>query len=402
MPTKKTRTSPTGTTIPYGRQDLNVEEIKAVLKVLKSDFLTQGPLVGKFEQALADYCGARYCVVFSSGTAALHAACHAAGLKAGLHAVTTPMSFVASANCVLYTGALVKFADIDPAHAQITKQTIAPHVDKRTRVIIPVDLAGFPGDVPAIHAFAQKKGIAVIRDATHSMGAQYRHNGRWMRVGSCRHEDFCCFSFHPVKSFTTGEGGAVTTNNAAFYRQMISFRQHGITKDRGVYINRQFADRSWYYEMQELGYNYRLSDIHCALGITQIKRLDEKIKRRTELVERYRRELKGTVDFLEHHDHNARSAHHLLPVLVAPGIRDKLMQRLCAVKINTQLHYIPIYRQPFYQRCFSFSPKNYPCAEKYFKSAMSIPLFPALTDRQQSFVIRKIKEIVGELLGEGE
>lgn len=380
--------------IPYGRQSINHSDKKAVLEALSAEFITQGPRAAKFEEAIAHFCGVKYVVVFSSATAGLHAACAVAGLKKGDEAITSPISFAASANCILYQGARVRFADVDADTAQITADTVSTQINSKTKIIIPVDFTGRPVDVAALFALAQKKKIVMIIDAAHSMGASYLVRGRQYQVGSCSHADMTVFSFHPVKSMTTAEGGAVTTNNKDYYEKLVRFRQHGITKTVREFVNPEFSRCGWYYEMQDLGYNYRLTDIQCALGLSQIKRLKTFIDQRRHLVSIYRDKLKGVVGFLKGDDVSHASSHHLLPILVEPRRREEIFNRLRSAGIGVHLHYLPIYRLPYYAKNFPENPRNYPQAEKYFRSAITLPVFPDLKKREQDFVIKTLKRII--------
>lgn len=376
--------------IPYGKQQISREDIQEVLKALESDWITQGPLIETFEKALAENCQSQFVVVFSSGTAALHAACAVANIK-DHEVITSPLSFVASANCALYNQAHVTFADVHHKTAQINWETLAPKITSKTKAIIPVDLCGQPGDLPKIFEEAKKKNLLVIRDAAHSFGAQYQSNKQQIPVGS-QHAHMTCLSFHPVKSITTGEGGAVTTNDETLYQKLLEFRHHGICKDPNKFKNKEFKEKLWYHEMQSLGFNYRITDMQCALGLSQLKTLKEKITARQKVVRNYQNQLKDIVSFL---DHNLEeSAHHILPIQVPPKVRDALMKNLQDHGIGSQLHYIPIYRQPYYQKLYNIDPKNFPASEAYFKSALSIPVFPDLTVKQQEFIIQKIKDFL--------
>ncbi len=392
MAMKKTHTKPTSTMIPYGKHKISPEDINAVVTALKSDYITQGPLVKEFENALANYCGVRYVVAFSNGTAALHAASAAADLQPGDELLTSPISFVASSNCALYVGATPRFADIDLKSAQVTAASFEKALTEKTKVIMPVDLTGRPSEAENIWQLAKKHNQIVISDCAHSLGATYVDSaGEAHKAGSCAHADMSILSFHPVKSITTAEGGAVTTNNIRYYEKLLMFRTHGITKDPKHFVDKSLADKPWYYEMQELGFNYRLSDIQCALGISQLKILDEKIFKRAAIAKLYREKLAGTVEFLSGDDEKHQSAHHLFVILVPKEKRDDLMLHLKQNGISAQLHYYPIYRQPYYQKLFpNLSPKDFPNAENYWPRALSLPIYPELTDGEVEFVVEKI------------
>ncbi|MCP5463913.1 MAG: UDP-4-amino-4,6-dideoxy-N-acetyl-beta-L-altrosamine transaminase [Deltaproteobacteria bacterium] len=382
------------TPIPYGKQQIDDDDVNAVVKVLRSSHLTQGPVVNQFEKALANYCGARHAIAFSSGTAALHAACAIAGLGPKQELLTSPISFVASSNCGLFLGAKARFADVDFRTAQITAKTIKEHLRKKTKVIVPVDFAGRPSDA-AIYELAKKKNITVIQDACHSLGSEWKdEKGKWHKTGDCSYADMTCFSFHPVKSITTGEGGAITTNDTALANQLIQFRQHGITKNKKEFLNKEFANEPWYHEMHNLGYNYRITDIQAALGLNQINKLDHFIKKRAELVATYLEHLPEFVVTLEGNDKAHRSAHHLFPIRVQKNVRNQLMRDLIERGIHVQLHYIPIYRQPYYQSIDAYDFGDYPNAEEYFATALSLPVYVSLSQKQVRFIAQTITKLM--------
>ncbi len=296
--------------IPYGRQFIDKDDIKEVVKVLKSDWLTQGPMVRKFEEALAKYCGAKYAVAVSSGTAALHLACIAAGLKKGDEAITSPITFLATPNAVLYTGARPVFADIEHDTVNINPEEIRKNITKDTKVILPVHFAGLPCDMPKIAKIAGKHNLVVIEDACHALGAEYKTNEKWVKIGSCKHSDMTVFSFHPVKHITTGEGGAITTNDRRIYERLKALRTHGIYKDKNT-----AKKGPWYYEMRELGFNYRLTDFQCALGLSQLKKLNRFIRRRREIVKMYEESFKANEFFsLPEEVENVKSSWHLYAI----------------------------------------------------------------------------------------
>ena len=388
--------------IPYGKHHIDEEDIQAVVDVLRSGALTQGPAVEKFEQAIAEYVGATYSIAVSSATAALHLAALAAGVGQGTSLITSPITFVASANAALYAGGRVVFADIDSDTVNISpdalKEALARNSD--ARAVIPVHFAGLPCEMPAIKSAADQAGAVVIEDAAHALGAQYP-DGR--RVGSCAYSLMTIFSFHPVKTIAAGEGGMITTNDEPTYRKLLRLRSHGINKlDDPFQLPEQAHTNGirdpWYYEMQEIGFHYRITDMQCGLALSQFKKLDRFIARRLALVKRYDDRFSGM--------RNCRpaqivgrdqSGHHLYVLRIdfdSTGLgRGQLMRELKARGIGSQVHYIPVPNQPHYRR-LGFKPEDYPNAQKFYQEALSIPLFYDLTDEQQEEVIATIKELV--------
>lgn len=388
--------------IPYGRHYLDEEDIQAVVSVLRSGMLTQGPAVEAFEQAMAEYVGSKYAVAVSSCTAALHLAALAAGVGPRKSLITTPITFVASANAALYAGGRVVFADIDPSTINISPSSLQEALlcNSDARAVVPVHYAGLPCDMSAIKKAADNAGAIVIEDAAHALGAQYP-DGR--RVGCCTHSLMTAFSFHPVKAIAAGEGGMITTNDEATYRKLLRLRSHGINKlDDPL----QFPEQSetngvrdpWYYEMQELGYHFRITDIQCALAQSQLKKLDRFIARRRELVKKYDEAFTGMRNFRPAQvDGRDMSGHHLYVLRIdyeAAGLnRGLLMQKLKEQQIVSQVHYIPVPAQPYYRK-LGFNPEDYPNAWKYYQQALSIPLFYDLTDEQQEYIISSIKDLL--------
>jgi len=368
--------------LPYARQWLDDDDIAAVVAVLKGDWLTQGPLIARFEEALAARCGARYAVAVSSGTAALHLACLAAGVGPGDVGITSPITFVASANCIAYCGGTPAFADIDPLTITLDPVALEAACQKqRPRVIIPVDFAGQPADLPAIRAVAERWGAMVIEDAAHALGASYTHAGTEFCAGSCAHTDMAILSFHPVKHITTGEGGAVLTNDATLYRRLCDLRTHGITRSPDRLTR---ADGPWYYEQHDLGFNYRITDFQCALGLAQLKKLSQFVERRRELVQHYRSllaDLRDEVTLLTERD-GRRSSYHLMVAQIRGGARRRrqVFEQLAAQGIRAQVHYIPVHLQPWYRQRFGYQPGSFPAAESYYAGCISLPLFPAMSD----------------------
>lgn len=377
------------TVLPYGKQWLDEADIEAVVQVLKGDFITQGPAIEAFERKVADYAGARYGVAFSNGTAALHGACFAAGIAAGDEVITTPLTFLASSNCVLYQGGTPVFADIDPVTYNIDPRQIEEKLTPRTKAIIPVDFTGQPAEMDRIQEIARQHNLIVIEDAAHSLGAEYQ--GR--KVGTWA--DMTMFSFHPVKHVTTGEGGMIVTDNEEFYGKLLSFRSHGMTRDPEKLTQN---DGPWYYEMQALGYNYRMTDIQAALGISQMDKLDGFIARRRELVNIYNRELADIPGLVLPKQHaEANSSWHLYVVRFLPehfqSSRKMIFEQLRAWNIGVNVHYIPVYLQPYYKG-LGYEKGLCPHAENYYESCITLPLFPGMKDEDVLYVVRAIKKLM--------
>lgn len=370
--------------IPYGRQWLDKEDIESVISVLKSDFITQGPKVKEFEDKVANYCGAKYAVAVSSGTAALHIACLAAGIKNGDEVITTPISFAASANCVLYCGGRPVFADIEDDAVNINPAEIEKKITKRTVAIIPVDFAGHPCDLREIQKIAKKHNLMIIEDACHALGAEYRGT----KTGSCKFSDMTVFSFHPVKHITTGEGGMVLTNRKDLYKKLTVFKNHGIVRNRKDLLRKN--EGSWYYEIQDLGFNYRITDFQCALGISQLKKLGKFIKRRRRIANNYRKELsKIDAITLPVEKDYAKSVWHIYVIRVNRE-RKKIFNKLAKEGIGVNVHYRPIYLHPFYKQ-LGYKEGLCPKAEKYYREALTIPLYPKMKNEDFSYIIAKLK-----------
>ncbi len=375
--------------LPYGRQSVDEADIQAVVEVLRSDWLTTGPKVGEFEEAFAARVGAAHAVSFSSGTAALHAAAFAAGLKAGDEAITTPMTFAATANCVLYQGATPVFADVSRDTLNLDPEQIAKKVTSKTRAILPVDYAGHPADLTPIMEMAQRRNLIVIEDACHALGAEY--GGR--RVGSIA--DMTVFSFHPVKHITTGEGGMVASNNPQFAETLRRFRNHGISSDAR---QRQSAGQ-WHYEMVLLGFNYRLPDIVCALGIQQLKRLDANLSRRREIAAQYTSafgEVPGVIPPRVRPETNP--AWHLYPIRLdlekLSADRAQIFRALRAENIGVNVHYIPVHLHPYYRDRFGFRGREFPVAEDAYARLISLPMFHGMTDQDVKDVIAAVTKVL--------
>jgi perosamine synthetase len=388
--------------IPYGKHHIDEEDIQAVAAVLRSGVLTQGPAVEAFEQAIAVYVGAKYAVAVSSGTAALHLAALVAGVGPGKTLITSPITFIASANAGLYAGGDVAFADIETDTVNMSPLALKEALEKNpsTKAVIPVHFAGLPCSMTAIKALADAAGALVIEDAAHALGATYP-DGR--RVGCCAHSSMTIFSFHPVKAIAAGEGGMITTNDASIYRKLLRLRSHGINKLDDPLMDVAQSQTNghpnpWYYEMQELGFHYRITDMQCALALSQFAKLDRFISRRRELAVRYDAEFSQmkfcTPAQLGGKNH---SGHHIYVVRInfqELGLsRQEVMTQLKARGIGTQVHYIPIPQQPHYQK-FGFEIGEYPNANTYYREALTIPLFYDLTNEQQKYIVSVIKELV--------
>ena len=374
--------------IPYGRQIIDDDDIQAVVDVLKSDYLTTGPKIAEFEQSVSDYVGAKYAVAVSNGTAALHAACFAAGIGEGDEVITTPITFAASANCVLYCGGKPVFADIDPQTYNIDAEDIKRKITARTKAVIPVHLAGQPCDMDAIHKIAEEYHLMVIEDGAHALGSVYKGK----KIGAL--SDMTTFSFHPVKPITTGEGGMVVTDDEELYQRLVLFRSHGITRDASLLTE---DGGPWFYQQLELGYNYRITDIQCALGCSQMKKLQRFIGRRRELAARYDEALKDCPHLLLPYQlPQTESGYHLYIIQVTDCDRRQVFEELRAKGVGVNVHYIPVYYHPYYRE-HGYGDVCCPHAEQLYQRMMSIPLHAGMTDAQQDYVIQCINEIAGNL-----
>jgi perosamine synthetase len=376
--------------LPYGRQSVDEADIQAVVDVLRSDWLTTGPKVGEFEETFAARVGAAHAVSFSSGTAALHGAAFAAGLKAGDEAITTPMTFAATANCVLYQGATPVFADVSGDTLNLDTEQIEKKISAKTRALLPVDYAGHPADLTPILEMARRHGLIVIEDACHALGAEYRG----LPVGSVA--DMTVFSFHPVKHITTGEGGMVATNDAKLAETLRRFRNHGISSEAR---QRQSAGQ-WHYEMVLLGFNYRLPDIVCALGIQQLTKLDANLARRREIAARYTaafREIPGVLRSAVRAEVNP--AWHLYPIRLnleqLTADRAQIFRALRAENIGVNVHYIPVHLHPYYREHFGYKGGEFPVAEDGYNRLISLPMFHGMTDQDATDVIEAVRKVVG-------
>ncbi|QQZ29931.1 UDP-4-amino-4,6-dideoxy-N-acetyl-beta-L-altrosamine transaminase [Thiothrix subterranea] len=383
--------------IPYGRQDISEADIQAVVDVLRSDFLTQGPAVPAFEQAVSDYCGVQHAVAVNSATSALHIACLALGVGKGDVVWTSPITFVASANCALYCGASVDFVDIDPRTYNLSVEQLqmkleqARQQNRLPKVVIPVHLCGQPCEMERIHQLSQEFGFKIIEDASHAIGGKYQDEP----IGSCRYSDITIFSFHPVKIITTAEGGIAVTNHAELAEKMALLRSHGITRDPAQMTHE--SDGAWYYQQVDLGFNYRMTDMQAALGLSQMQRLDPFVQRRHELAQRYNELLAHLPLTLPWQHPDSYSGLHLYVIrlqldaiqLTHREVFDALRQQ----GIGVNLHYIPVHRQPYYQ-AMGFESGNFPEAELYYQEAISLPMFSAMTDEQQETVCSTLTTVL--------
>ena len=379
----------------YGKQSIDQNDIDAVVEVLKSDFLTQGPAIEKFEKCVAEYCGAKYAVAVTSATAALHISCLATGLGKGDILWTSPITFTASANCGRYCGADVDFVDIDPATynmsiAELEKKLQAAEI--KPRVVVPVHLAGQSCEMDKIYKLSQKYGFKVIEDASHAIGADYKET----KVGCCKYSDMTVFSFHPVKIVTTGEGGMVLTNDKDLYEKLVLYRSHGITRDPKLMTGT--ADGPWYYQQIDLGFNYRMTDMQAALGYSQMQKVNEFVSKRRYLAKRYNELLKN-INGIQLPDQNedTKSSWHLYVVRVdfskISKTKNQIFAEMKEKGICLNLHYIPVHTQPYYEN-LGFKGGDFPNSEKYYEEAFTLPLYYSLTDEQQDHIVKSLVEVL--------
>ena len=371
--------------IPYGHQWIDNKDIQEVVKVLKTDWITQGPKVEVFEKAVAKYCRVKYAVAVSSGTAALHTAYAVAGIDSGDEVITTPLTFAATSNAVIYCGGKPVFVDIQEDTLNIDFNKIERKITKKTKILAPVDFAGHPCDYDKIKKIARKHHLLIIEDASHALGSKYKGK----KVGGFA--DMTVLSFHPVKHITTGEGGMVLTNNKKFYEKLKIFRQHGVVKKP--------KKGKWYYEIEKPGYNYRLTDFQCALGLSQLKKIDKFIKRRREIVVRYNKAFKNIKEIIIPTERDyVKSAYHIYIIqLVLDKLkvnRRRIFEKLQKEGLGVQIHYIPLHFQPFYKKEFGYKKGDFPVAEKYYQRAITIPLFPKMTDKEVNRVIKTVKKVI--------
>lgn len=385
------------TVIPYGRHSINQADIDAVVEVLRSEFLTQGPAVPAFEKAIADYCGAKHAVAVNSATSALHIACLVLGVSKGDVVWTTPITFVASANCALYCGATVDFVDIDPRTYNMSIECLAEKlahaesVGNLPKVVIPVHLCGQACDMASIFALSKQYGFNIIEDASHAIGGKYCGES----IGSCHYSDITVFSFHPVKIITTGEGGGATTNNTQLAKRMQLLRSHGITRDESEMTHE--LDGAWYYQQIDLGYNYRMTDLQAALGLSQIQRLDEYIKQRHIIAKRYDQLLAPLPVNTPWQRIDSYSSFHLYVIrLRLEDIKKthrQVFEELRVAGVGVSLHYIPVYTHPYYQK-IGFKVSDFPMANNYYAEAISLPIFASLAEDQQNMIIDALERVL--------
>ncbi len=373
--------------IPYGRQSINEDDIQAVVETLRSDYLTTGPKIQEFEQKVAEYCGAKYAVAVSNGTAALHIACMAAGIGEGAEVITTPITFAASSNCILYCGGTPVFADINPKTYNIDVEDIERKITNKTKAIVAVHFTGQPCEMDKIHQIAMKHNLIVIEDAAHALGADYKGK----KIGSI--SDMTIMSFHPVKHITTAEGGMVLTNDENLYRKLCLARTHGITRDYTMMENGTEGE-PWYYQQISLGYNYRITDIQCALGISQMNRLDNFVEKRRRLVQRYNKAFSDISEIITPYQlEECHNSYHLYVIQITNRSRKEVFNELRAVGIGVNVHYIPVYTQPYYRK-HGYAQVCCPNAEQYYQRAISLPLYPELTDEEQDYVIEQVLQCI--------
>jgi UDP-4-amino-4,6-dideoxy-N-acetyl-beta-L-altrosamine transaminase len=385
--------------IPYGRQDISEADVQAVVDVLRSDFLTQGPVVPAFEKAVSDYCHAEHAVAVNSATSALHVACLALGVGPGDVVWTSPITFVASANCARYCGATVDFVDIDPRTYNLSVECLTKKLAQAEKsgclpkVVIPVHLCGQPCDMASIRALGQRYGFKIIEDASHAIGGKYRGEP----IGNCHYSDITVFSFHPVKVITTGEGGMALTNAPDLAKRMSGLRSHGITRDAADMTHS--PDGPWYYQQIELGFNYRMTDIQAALGLSQMKRLDEFVSRRHAIGQRYDELLIDLPVITPWNHPDSYSSLHLYVIRLKLNeigkTHGEVFDALRAAGIGVNLHYIPVYQQPYYEK-FGFKPEHYQEAERYYVEAISLPIYSRLTHKDQKMICIKLSQLLGK------
>ena len=388
--------------LPYSRQNIDKNDIKSVVQVLKSDFITQGPNIDKFEKEFAKYVESKYAICCATGTAALHLACLALGINSKSKVLTTPITFVASANCAEFLGANVNFTDVDDETYCMSVIDLEKKLKKqKIDLVIPVHLAGHSADMKKIYQLKKKYKFKIIEDSCHALGGKY--NG--YKIGSCKFSDISTFSFHPVKPITSGEGGMITTNSKKIYEKLKLLRTHGIHKNPNYFTNKELAfdklhlPNKWYYEMSHLGYNYRLTDIQAALGSSQLTKIEKFAKKRNVIAKYYLKNLKtNNLIKLPVTKVGVRHAFHLFTILIEfdkiKKTRNQVMEELASFNIGSQVLYIPVYYQPYYKKKYNYNPKDFPNASEYYSKALSIPIFFDLKKTEQNFIIKKINKII--------
>lgn len=372
--------------LPYGHHWIDDKDIASVVEILKSDWITQGPRVDEFERGVAEYCGAKYAVAVSSGTAALHAACAVARISQGDEAITTPITFAATANAIIYCGGRPVFADIKEDTLNIDPGEIRRRISPRTKAILPVDFAGYPAELDEIMAIAKERDLVVIEDASHALGAEYKER----KIGSL--SDMTVFSFHPVKHITTGEGGMILTNNKEFYEKLKIFRHHGIVGDKS-------NKGSWYYEIYKPGHNFRITDFQCALGISQLRKLDHFVDRRREIAAKYNKAFAQMEELITPMEGGGvKAAYHIYVIQLRTELlkvgRKEVFEALRAENIGVNVHYMPLHLHPFYQREFGYKKGDYPKAERYYERAITLPIFPKMSDEDVEDVIEALEKVL--------
>jgi UDP-4-amino-4,6-dideoxy-N-acetyl-beta-L-altrosamine transaminase len=380
--------------IPYGKQWIEEDDIAEVVKVLKGDFITQGKVVEKFERALAEYCGAKYCVVFNSGTSALIGAYFAVGLTEGDNFITSPITFVATANAGLIWRAKVRFGDVEEDTGNLSPAEAEKLIDEKTKLIVPVHYAGHPVDLEKFRALADKHNPFLIEDACHALGARYKNS----KIGSADFSDAVVFSFHPVKHITTGEGGAVLTNDYTLYKRLKLVRNHGITKNLDEFLYP--PDGDWYYEQHHLGFNFRITDFQCALGISQLRKLDKFVTLRRNIAKFYNERFKGNPYFnLPVEKDYAYHSYHLYPIRLKEKFlphKREIFKSLRRAGLGVQVHYIPVYKQPYYRK-IGFEGFSLPRAERFYKAEISLPLFPSMDKETMEQVVERTFKVFKEI-----
>ena len=388
------------TPLPYGRHWVEEEDIQAVVNVLRSDWITMGPKIDEFEQSVCCYTGAQYAVAVSSGTAALHGAMFGLGIKPGDEVITTPMTFVATANAILYLGGTPVFADIDPKTGNIDPNEIEKKVTPKTKAIIPVHYAGLPCDMAALREIANRYNVRIVEDAAHALGAEYRLDNKWYKVGECAHSDMATFSFHPVKHISTGEGGMILLNDKVLEEKTRRIRMHGVSLDIRKRLDKESI---WLYEMVDLGYNYRISDFQCALGISQLKKLNRFLKRRVEIAERYYSAFQEVEELSLPNPSSSlaavnKHAWHLYVIQLQldklKGTRENIYFALRAENIWPQVHYIPVHLHPYYQKRLGYKKGDFPVAESFYERILSLPLYPKMSDEDVDDVVEGVTKVI--------